>query len=36
MAARYVPYEVQINFSLQIVGKDILSLYQLKYRVCKK
>jgi hypothetical protein len=34
MAACYVPYEVQINFSLQSVVKDnILSLSQLKYRV---
>lgn len=36
-AACYVPYEVQINFSLQSGDKDnILSLSQLKYRVYNK
>jgi hypothetical protein len=34
LAACYVPYEIQINFSLQNVDKDnILPLFQLKYRV---
>jgi hypothetical protein len=36
LTACYVPYEIQINFSLQNVDKDnILSLFQLKYRVQK-
>jgi len=36
LAACYVSYKIQINFSLQNVDKDnILSLFQLKYRVQK-